>query len=63
MSRTKIKKIMLWSSPRNISTALILPRYYAQDIDTQEDWEMAELIFKSLSLKRANFNQYKRSND
>ncbi|NBQ40429.1 MAG: pseudaminic acid cytidylyltransferase [Alphaproteobacteria bacterium] len=30
------------------SAPLIIPRYYAQDIDNQEDWEYAELIFKSL---------------
>ena len=33
MSRTKVKKIMLWSSPRNISTALMYS--FAQRIDTK----------------------------
>lgn len=27
---------------------LIIPRWLAQDIDTPEDWQMAELLFKSL---------------
>lgn len=33
-------------SPR--SKAVILPRYRVQDIDTWEDWEFAERIFKTL---------------
>ena len=33
MSRTKVKKIMLWSSPRNISTALMYS--FAQRSDTK----------------------------
>lgn len=33
-------------SPR--SRAVILPRYSVQDIDTWEDWEFAERIFKTL---------------
>ena len=31
-----------------ISTAIILPRHYAHDIDTPEDWQIAELMFKTL---------------
>lgn len=30
---------------------VILPRYLVQDIDTPEDWEMAELMFKAMQLK------------
>ncbi|WP_047710170.1 pseudaminic acid cytidylyltransferase [Pectobacterium atrosepticum] len=30
------------------STAVILPRYRVQDIDTQEDWDRAELMFQVL---------------
>jgi N-acylneuraminate cytidylyltransferase len=30
------------------SSPVIIPRYLAQDIDTQEDWEQAELIHRSL---------------
>ncbi len=33
-------------SPR--SKAVLLPRKYVQDIDTQEDWELAEALFKVL---------------
>ncbi|ATC81553.1 MULTISPECIES: pseudaminic acid cytidylyltransferase [Pseudoalteromonas] len=28
--------------------AILLPRKYVQDIDTQEDWELAEALFKAL---------------
>tara|TARA_B110000263_G_C15310132_1_gene512622 strand:+ start:2548 stop:3237 length:690 start_codon:yes stop_codon:yes gene_type:complete len=31
------------------SLAIILPRYRVQDIDTEEDWIRAELMFKSLN--------------
>lgn len=30
------------------SSPIIIPRYLAQDIDTKEDWEQAELLFKAL---------------
>ena len=30
------------------SKAFLLPRYEVQDIDTEEDWNEAELIFKRL---------------
>ncbi|WP_456324634.1 pseudaminic acid cytidylyltransferase [Desulfonauticus submarinus] len=30
---------------------VILPRYLVQDIDTPEDWETAELMFKAIQLK------------
>ncbi|MDD9303636.1 MAG: pseudaminic acid cytidylyltransferase [Desulfobacter sp.] len=33
----------------NHTRGLIIPRYLAQDIDTPEDWEQAELFFKSLN--------------
>lgn len=31
------------------SIPLILPRYRVHDIDTQEDWELAELVFNALN--------------
>ena len=31
------------------SLAIILPRYRVHDIDTEEDWIRAELVFKSLN--------------
>lgn len=34
----------------NDSVPIILPRYLVQDIDTLEDWERAELMFKALYL-------------
>jgi len=30
------------------SAPVILPRYRVQDIDTNEDWTRAELIFKTM---------------
>ncbi|MCF6246318.1 MAG: pseudaminic acid cytidylyltransferase [Desulfobacula sp.] len=30
------------------SSPVIIPRYLAQDIDTQEDWKQAELLYKTL---------------
>lgn len=33
---------------------LVLPRHRVQDIDTQEDWERAEWMFKSMVLERKN---------
>ena len=34
------------------SAALHIPRYRAQDIDTMEDWEMAEYLFFAMNLER-----------
>ncbi|MBR7887581.1 pseudaminic acid cytidylyltransferase [Marinomonas sp. A79] len=31
------------------SRAIVLPRKYVQDIDTQEDWELAEALYKALA--------------
>jgi N-acylneuraminate cytidylyltransferase len=31
------------------SAPVILPRHRVQDIDTQEDWERAELMFEALN--------------
>ena len=31
------------------SSPIIIPRHLAQDIDTPEDWDLAELIFRSLT--------------
>tara|TARA_Y100001968_G_C19258475_1_gene668014 strand:- start:253 stop:948 length:696 start_codon:yes stop_codon:yes gene_type:complete len=36
----------------NNSKAYIIPKWGAQDIDNNEDWEMAEFIFDSLSKKK-----------
>ena len=36
------------------STPYILPRYLVQDIDTEEDWLQAELMFKALKLSDQN---------
>ena len=36
------------------STPYILPRYLVQDIDTEEDWIHAELMFKALKLRDQN---------
>ena len=36
------------------STPYILPRYLVQDIDTEEDWIQAELMFKALKLSDKN---------
>lgn len=43
-----------WISNKSIfsvdSVPVILPRYRVQDIDTEEDWERAEWMFKALGL-------------
>ena len=54
----------IWASPKvwkkcrpvftSNSYPVILPRLRVQDIDTQEDWERAELMFKSLKLSDQN---------
>ena len=31
----------------NVSSAYILPRYLVQDIDTQEDWIRAEMLYQA----------------
>ncbi len=36
------------------SIPFILPRYMVHDIDTPEDWEMAELVFKALLRQHSN---------
>ena len=33
---------------------VLLPRHRVQDIDTAEDWERAEWLFKALQLQQAN---------
>ncbi|WP_432463030.1 pseudaminic acid cytidylyltransferase [Agarivorans sp. QJM3NY_33] len=33
------------------SEAIILSRYQVQDIDTQEDWQMAEYLYQAMNLK------------
>jgi N-acylneuraminate cytidylyltransferase len=32
------------------STAVLLPRHRVQDIDTEEDWERAEWMFKAMQM-------------
>ena len=54
----------IWASPKvwkkcrpvftSNSYPVILPRLRVQDIDTQEDWERAELMFKALKLSVQN---------
>lgn len=39
----------------NISIPVILPRYMVQDIDSLEDWEMAEYMYQSLQIRKGNF--------
>lgn len=36
------------------SSPYIIDRHYAQDIDTEEDWIMAEYMFKAIALEGAN---------
>ena len=31
------------------SLPILIPRYKVQDIDTYEDWERAEIIFKAIN--------------
>ena len=38
------------------SIPVILPRYRVQDIDTAEDWQRAEFIFKAMQLQAAGSN-------
>jgi len=38
------------------ATAIQLPRYRVQDIDTEEDWQMAEYLFRAANLK-SDINQ------
>lgn len=46
-----------WMSEERVlgpnAIAVRLPRYRVQDIDTEEDWEMAEHLFRALALARA----------
>jgi N-acylneuraminate cytidylyltransferase len=34
----------------SVSAPVILPSYLVQDIDTEEDWHQAELMFKIISI-------------
>ena len=38
------------------SLPLILPRYFVQDIDTMEDWEIAEMLFPAIKIKMESKN-------
>jgi pseudaminic acid cytidylyltransferase len=48
-------KASAWLTGKTIfglaSAVVQLPRYHAQDIDTIEDWEMAEYLFHAVNLK------------
>lgn len=44
------------------SVAVMLPRYRVQDIDTHEDWLMAEYLFHALNLKSASQNHLIKEN-
>jgi len=49
-----LEKLSLEGKTENIPAdivPIILPRYVVQDIDTTEDWEMAELMYHALKLK------------
>lgn len=48
-----INKINLFSDS---SIAILIPRYLVQDIDTEEDWEYAELLYKSLQTRKKELN-------
>ena len=51
MAETWLRKEKVFS-PK--SRPLLLPRYLVQDIDTSEDWQRAELMFKSMPLDEAH---------
>ena len=36
------------------SLPVILPRYHVQDVDTLEDWEQAELLYKTFQVERGD---------
>lgn len=36
----------------DVSLPIILPRHLVQDIDTEEDWELAELMYKRLQMSQ-----------
>ena len=49
-----------WVHSENLfegSKPLILPRWCVQDIDTQEDWINAELMFSALSERKCRSNK------
>jgi N-acylneuraminate cytidylyltransferase len=48
LSEAWLKKRPIFSSG---ATPLVLPRYRVQDIDTMEDWEMAERMFEAIRAK------------
>lgn len=41
----------------HFSTAYLMPRYRVQDIDTEEDWEMAQLLFNAMRTPETNDKQ------
>jgi pseudaminic acid cytidylyltransferase len=45
---TKVPRYMLNPSLYAEALPVILPRYLVQDIDTEEDWKRAELMYKAL---------------
>jgi N-acylneuraminate cytidylyltransferase len=48
LSEAWLTKRPIFSS---VATPLVLPRYRVQDIDTMEDWEMAERMFEAIRAK------------
>lgn len=50
-NRSRQKKIKNKIILSDVSIAIILPRYLVQDIDSLEDWEMAELMYAVLKNK------------
>ena len=48
-------RVSAWLSSEDIfernATAILLPQYRVKDIDTAEDWIMAEYLFKAINLK------------
>jgi len=46
-SEAFLNRVALYSPE---STPVVLPRYLVHDIDTPEDWRMAELMYKALCM-------------
>ena len=49
-----------WFEEKNIfedSKAILLPKWRVQDIDTQEDWINAELMFNQINQLKQNKNK------
>jgi pseudaminic acid cytidylyltransferase len=42
----------------NNTLGIVIPRWMSQDIDTEEDWEYAELLFEVLQIRRENLKAH-----